>query len=96
MTTTRRPIAFRVFDKTEDEAKVLAHQFVDHKITEDCEEQLSNAVDRIAVVQKSISEFHASVAKASGIKQAQHSEFRHSDANNASRDGSCSSSPSTG
>ena len=71
------------FDKTEDEAKVLAHQFVDHKVTEDCEEQLSNAVDRIAVVQKSISEFHASVAKASGIKQAQHSEFRHSDANNA-------------
>ena len=27
------------FDKTEDEAKVLAHHFVDHKVTEDCEEQ---------------------------------------------------------
>ena len=63
------------FDKTEDEAKVLAHQFVDHKVTEDCEEQLSNADDRIAVVQKSISQFHASAAKAFGIKQTQHSDF---------------------
>ena len=50
------------FDKTEDEAKLLAHQFVDNKVTEVCEEQLSNPDDRIAVVQKSISEFHASVA----------------------------------
>ena len=39
------------FDKTEDEAKMLAHQFVDKKVTEFFEEHLSNADDRIAVVQ---------------------------------------------
>ena len=42
------------FVKAEDEVKMLAHQFVDNKITDTCEEQLSNADDRIAVVQKSI------------------------------------------
>ena len=37
------------FNKTEDEAKVLAHQIVDHRNTlEVCEEQLSNSDDRIA------------------------------------------------
>ena len=83
------------FDKTEDEAKVLAHQFVDRKATEDCEEQLSNADDRIAVVQKSISEFHASVAKAFRIKQTQHSDFVTLTPTMQPRR-SCSSSPSTG
>ena len=53
------------FNKTEDEAKVLAHQIVGRRNTlEVCEEQLSNSDDRIAVVQESISELHASVAKA--------------------------------
>ena len=61
------------FDKTDDEAKVLAHQFAGHKdTTEDYEVQLSNTVDRIAVVQKSISKLDASVAKASEIRQTQH------------------------
>ena len=54
------------FNKIEDEAKVLAHQIFDHRNSlEVCEEQLSNSDDHIAVVQKSISELHASVAEAS-------------------------------
>ena len=48
---------------------VLVHHFVDFKVTQDCEEQ---ADDRIAVVQKSIFEFHASAAK---IKETEHSDF---------------------
>ena len=71
------------FDKTEDEAKMLAHQFVDNKVTEVCEEQLSNADDRIAVVQKSISEFHASVAKVLWDQTDSAFCFRHSNANSA-------------
>merc|ERR1712135_95438 len=72
------------FDKTEDEAKVLAHQIAGHKDTvEDLEEQLSNTDERIAVVQKSISELDASVAKATAIRQTQHSEFVTLTANNA-------------
>ena len=74
---------------------MLAHQFVDNKVTKVCEEQLSDADDRIAVVQQSISEFHASVAKASGIKQTQHSDFVTLKSTVQSRR-SCSSSPSTG
>jgi len=72
------------FDKTEDEAKVLAHQIAGHKDTiEDYEEQLSNTETRIAAVQKSISELDASVAKATEIRQKQHSEFVTLTANNA-------------
>merc|ERR1712136_436780 len=72
------------FDKTEDEAKVLAHQIAGHKDTvEDLEEQLSNTDERIEVVQKSISELDASVAKATAIRQTQHSEFVTLTANNA-------------
>merc|ERR1719323_2737957 len=72
------------FDKTEDEAKVLAHQIAVHKDTkEDYEEQLSNTETRIAAVQKSISELDASVAKATEIRQKQHSEFVTLTANNA-------------
>ena len=82
-------------DKTEDEAKMLAHQFVDNEVIEVCEEQLSHADDHIAVVQKSISEFHASVAKVSGIKQNQHSDFVTLTPTVQPRR-SCSSSPSTG
>ena len=64
------------FNKSEDEAKVVAHQIVGPRDTlEVCEEQLSNADDRIAVVQKSTSELHASVAKAFQIRQTQHSEL---------------------
>jgi len=72
------------FDKTEDEAKVLAHQIAGHKDTiEDYEEQLSNTETRIAAVQKSVSELDASVAKATEIRQKQHSEFVTLTANNA-------------
>merc|ERR1712136_204924 len=48
------------FDKTEDEAKVLAHQIAGHKGSiEDYKEQLSNTETRIAAVHKSISELDA-------------------------------------
>ena len=71
------------FNKTEDEAKVLAHQIVGHRENlEVYEEQLSNTDDRIAVVQKSISEFHADVAKAFEFRQTQHSELVTLTANN--------------
>merc|ERR1712136_291094 len=72
------------FDKTEDEAKVLAHQIAGHKdALEDYQEQLSNTETRIAAVQKSISELDDSVAKATEIRQKQHSEFVTLTANNA-------------
>ena len=72
------------FDQTEDEAKVLAHQIAGHKDTmEDYEEQLSNTETRIAAVQKSISELDASVAKATEMRQEQHSDFVTLTANNA-------------
>merc|ERR1719434_220613 len=80
----KKAYCVKSFDKTEDEAKVLAHQIAGHKDTiEDLEEQLSNTDDRIAVVQKSISELDASVAKATAIRQKQHSEFVTLTANNA-------------
>ena len=44
------------FDKTDEEAKVLAHQIVGHKdASEDYEGQLSNSDDHIVVVKISIS-----------------------------------------
>merc|ERR1712136_271492 len=80
----KKAYCLQSFDKTEDEAKVLAHQIAGHKDTiEDYEEQLSNTETRIAAVQKSISELDASVAKATEIRQKQHSEFVTLTANNA-------------
>ena len=60
------------FDKTEDEAKVLANEISGHRGTiEGYEEQLTNTETRIVVVHKSISELDASVAKATEIRQTQ-------------------------
>merc|ERR1711916_205586 len=62
----------------------LAKTIVGHKdAIQEFQEQLSNTDDRIAVVQKSISELDDSVAKATEIRQKQHSEFVTLTANNA-------------
>jgi len=72
------------FDKSEDEAKVLANEISGHRGTiEGYEEQLTNTATRIAAVHKSISELDASVAKATEIRQTQHSDFVTLTANNA-------------
>ena len=66
---------------------MFAHQIAGNKGTlEDYERQLFNTDERLAIVPKSISEFDASVAKASEIRQTQHSEFCHFDSQQYCRD----------
>ena len=72
------------FDKTENDAKALAKTIAGHKdAIQEYQDQLSNTVDRIAVVQSSIAELDDSVAKATEIRQKQHAEFVTLTANNA-------------
>ena len=72
------------FDKTEDDAKALAKSSADHKdVMQQFQDQLSNTDAWVEVVQKSISELDASVAKATEIRQKRRAEFVTLAANNA-------------
>ena len=71
------------FDQTENDAKALAKSSADHKDDmQQVQDQLSNTDAWIEVVQKSISELDASVAKATEIRQKRRAEFVTLAANN--------------
>ena len=58
--------------KTQDQAKVLAHQITGHKDgIEDYEERLPNTDARVTAVQQLISQLDGSVAKTTEVSQGQ-------------------------
>jgi len=71
-------------DRVEDEGKSLAVDIKSHKSDiSDFAEQLSATRERLDAVSKSIAELDTSVAKATKIRQDEHSEFVTVTANNA-------------
>ena len=71
-------------DRVEDEGKSLAVDIESHKSDiSDFAEQLSGIRERLDAVSKSIAELDTSVAKATKIRQDEHSEFVTVTANNA-------------
>ena len=72
----REGLRAQSFGKTEDDAKVLAHQIAGHTHTkENHEEPLCYTETRIDAVQKSIAKLDGSVAEATEIRRKQHPEL---------------------
>ena len=64
------------WNRTEYDAKAIARTITVVKDdTQELQDRLSETVSGIAVVQKSVVELDASVAKATEIRQKQHAEF---------------------
>ena len=72
----REGLRAQSFGKTEDDAKVLAHQIAGHTHTkENHEEPFCYTETRIDAVQKSFAEPDGSVAEATEIRRKQHPEL---------------------